>query len=292
VGVPDWLPDHPEVRRDLARFYEDIEEMDAAVGCVLSALSETRLDKRTLVLFTTDHGAAFPGAKATLYDPGLHVPLILHWSGHIEGGSAYDCLLSNMDVTPTLLELAGAPAAEGLAGRSFLPLLHGEPYTPRDHVCGALFYDVAYDPMHYVRTATHKYIRSFAVTDDEATGADPEVLTSFAAGRWVRVDDFDVLTSPSWQALAGRERTVRPPPEELYDLTTDPCERYNLADDPAASRVLAEMRDRLGEMMASTASPLLKGHVGPPERQRQATRSHGPGTALSIQTIAKRKALQ
>ncbi|MFW6155215.1 MAG: sulfatase [Planctomycetota bacterium] len=292
VGVPDWLPDHPEVRKDLARFYEDIEAMDAGVGEVLSALADTGLDRRTLVIFTTDHGAAFPGAKATLYDPGVRVPLILHWPGHVEGGAAYACLLSNMDLTPTLLEVAGAPVPDELAGRSFLPLLRGEPYIPRDEVAGALFYDVAYDPMHYVRTATHKYIRSFAVTAADAAGADREVVTTFAGGRWVRVDDFDVLTSPSWQALASPTNAARPPAEELYDLRSDPCERDSLAGDPAAAPILADMRCRLRTMMEATASPLLDGHVPPPARQREAVRTHGATSPLSHETIAKRKALQ
>lgn len=292
VGVPDWLPDHPEVRKDLARFHEDIEELDNAVGMVVDALRDTGLDRETLLVFTTDHGAAFPGAKATLYDPGIGVPLMLHWPGRIEGGRSHDCLISNMDICPTLLELAGAPVPDRLAGRSFLALLEGGDYAERDEVGGALFYDVAYDPMHYVRTRTHKYIRSFATTESAAAGADPETLTTFAAGRWIRVDDFDVLTSPSWQALASPENTLRPPPEELYDLAADPCERRNLVDAPEAAGVLNDMRRRLHTMMEATDSPLLNGHVPPPERQRQAARAYGPNSVRSRETIAKRKALQ
>ena len=292
VDVPPWLPDKPEVRRDLARFHHDISELDAAVDTVRQTLEETGLGKKPLLIFTTDHGAAFPGAKATLYDPGIHVPLILHWPGHVEGGTRHDQLVSNMDVCPSLIELAGGSPLAGLAGRSFAPLLKGEAYRERESVDGALFYDVAYDPMHYVRTATHKYIRSFAVDDQEAVGVDPEMRSTFAAGRWIRVDDFDVLTSPTWQALAPDGTCPLPEKEELYDLENDPMERTNLAGNAAAEAVLQNMRCRLQDMMTATESPLLKGHVPPPEKQRAAARGYGPRTERSLEEIGRRKALQ
>jgi arylsulfatase A-like enzyme len=187
----------------------------------------------------------------------------------------YDGLVSNLDVAPTLLEMAGCDVPQGLAGRSFGGLLDGGGYAARDEVCGALFYDVAYDPMHYVRTTTHKYIRSFAVTDSDAAGADGEVLSTFAAGQWIRVDDFDVLSSAAWRSMSVD--TSCPPREELYDLVADPCEQHNLADDAAAAGVLAEMRGRLEAMMRRTESPLVDGHVAPPEAQREATRRFRPG---------------
>ncbi len=275
MDVPAYLPDTPAIREDLTHFHQDILDMDTAIGRALDALHTNGLDANTWVLFTTDHGAAFPGAKATLYDPGVHVSLILRRPGQGRGGRTVDDLISNLDVTPTLLEAAGIEVPATLAGQSFLPLLDGRPYTPRDQVCGALFYDVAYDPMHYVRTATHKYIRSFAVTPEDAAGADPEVLSTFAAGRWVRVDDFDVLTSPAWQALKGP--SSKPPREELYDLVRDPLERTNLADEPASQAVLDELRMRMERMMQETASPLQSGHVLPPPEQREAARAYRPG---------------
>jgi N-sulfoglucosamine sulfohydrolase len=200
-------------------------------------------------------------------------------------------LVSTMDLAPTIMEVAGSPVPDGLAGRSMLALLEGRACVERDCVCGSLFYDVAYDPMHYVRTASHKYIRSFAVTDEDARGADPSVLSTFAAGKWVRVDDFDVLTSPSCRAVVP-SGSLRPPREELYDLHADPYERNNLVDDPAARIVLDSMRARLSAMMEETGSPLLHGHVAPPQQQREAVRSYGPGTPRFIKTVAEREALQ
>ena len=132
--------------------------------------------------------------------------------------------------------------------------------------------------VHFIRTKTHKYIRSFAVTDEDAKDIDPKVRASHAGGRWVRVDDFDVLTSPSWQALKPASGDpCMPPREELYDLRNDPDERNNLTDDPAQKHILEDMRSRMLKMMERTNSPLLTGHVPPSEEQRAASARYGKG---------------
>ncbi len=289
VAVPAFLPDTELIRRDLAHFYQDIRVLDQAIGSALDALRRTGRDRNTLVIFTTDHGAAFPGAKATFYDPGIRVPLITRLPGRFDGGRVQDELLSNMDVTPTLLALAGAQAPADMPGRSFLPLLRREGYTEREYVAGAMFFDVAYDPAHYIRTRTHKYIRSFAVDPQDKAGARGEALSTFTAGRWARLDDLDVLTSPSWQHWPLP--VTGPEAEELYDLQADPVERRNLAATPAAAAELREMRGHLCEMMTQTGSPLLHGHPQPNERQLQASRSHGVGGKRFRELVAKREEL-
>jgi len=275
VRVPPFLPDNPTIRKDLTEFYQNVFDMDAAVGMALDALAASEVSEHTLVIFTSDHGAGFPRAKATLYEPGLRIPLITYWPGRIEGGGVLDDLRCNVDFTPTLMDIISGGQRGGFAGLSFAPLLRGGTCASRDQVVTSLLYDVAYDPMHAVRTRTHKYIRSFAVTADEAEGADREVLATHVAGQWIRVDDFDVMSSPAWQSMAGNH--AKPPREELYNLRRDPWEQDNLAGDPNAAEVLAEMRQRLQEWMTATDSPLLKGHIMPPDKQREATHRYRPG---------------
>jgi len=261
IEVPPYLPDNPEVRRDLSHFHQNILETDAAVGRVLDSLDSSGLAEKTVAIFTTDHGCPFPRAKSTFYDPGIRIPLVVHGRGRFEGGQAHEALLSNLDFTPTILEMCGCPVPAGLAGESFLPLLLGEAFEGREAVCGALYYDAFYDPMHCVRTRTHKYIRSFAVTPEDAQGADPAALAGHRTGIWIRADDSDVQRSPAWQSMV--RVYDKPPPEELYDLAVDPLEQHDLADDPAASEVLEGMRARMQQMMLETDSPLLSGHVSP-----------------------------
>ena len=80
------LPDTPETRPDMAAFQESARSLDRGVGAVLDALDAEGLTENTLVICTTDHGLAFPGAKATLYDRGLGVMLILRGPGGFSGG--------------------------------------------------------------------------------------------------------------------------------------------------------------------------------------------------------------
>jgi arylsulfatase A-like enzyme len=261
-----YLPDLPEAHIDFARFYQNILDMDTAIGRVLDALAESDLAEETLVIFTTDHGAPFPRAKSTFFDPGIHIPLIMHWPGHIEGGAVHDELLSNIDLTPTLLEITGCEAPHKLEGRSFRPLLAEGSYEEREAIFGVLYYDRYYDPMHYVRTNRYKYIRSYGITEADAFGAEPDTLASHKCGIWIRSDDTDVQSSLTWQAMRG-ESFPKPPPEELYDLEVDPLEQKNLIDDPAYRQVLADLQGRLHNMMRWTRSPLLIGHV-PPDLSR------------------------
>ena len=261
IEVPPYLPDNLAVRRDLTHFHQNILETDAAVGSVLDSLESSGLAERTVAVFTTDHGCPFPRAKSTFYDPGMRIPLVVQWPGRFEGGLVHQALLSNLDFTPTVLELCRCPVPEGLAGQSFLPLLVGEPFEGREAVYGALYYDAFYDPMHCVRTHTHKYIRSFAVTPEDARGADPEALAKHKTGTWIRADDSDVQRSLAWESMVGEHD--RPPPEELYDLRADPLERNNLAEDRSMREMLEGMRARMHQMMQETSSPLLSGHVSP-----------------------------
>lgn len=261
--MPAYLPDNPATRTDLSRFHNSIEQMDTAVGRVLDALEKSPAAQDTIVIFTTDHGIPFPRAKSTFYDPGIRIPFIIRWPGRIEGGRAYGQLLSNLDLCPTLLEAAGLPIPEGLEGRSFWPLLTGRPFKERDEVCGALYYDSNYDPMHMVRTRRYKYIRSYAVTPEEARGADPATLARHKTGLWIRADDSDVQSSLTWKSIEPGGPFPMPPPEELYDLETDPLEQKNLAADPAQAAVLDDLRTRLRAMMERSRSPLLRGHVSP-----------------------------
>jgi len=273
--VPPYLPDNRVVRSDLARFCQSVLDLDTAVGTALATLDASGAAPDTLVIFTTDHGFGFPRAKATLYDPGIHIPLIMHWPGVADGGRTCDCLISNTDVVPTLADICGFPVPDDLDGRSFAAAVRGGQQVGRNAVTGGLFYDVAYDPMHYVRTRTHKYMRSFAVTETDAAGADPEVLSDFTAGQWIRVEDYDVMSGSAWQSMASPQ--PKPPVEELYDLTSDPWEQHNLMDVPGHECVLEDMRARLGRFMAESQSPLTTGHVPPTPRQRELGRKHWPG---------------
>ena len=117
---PPNLPDTPVTRRDMAAFKQSARALDHGVGAVLGALDEQGIADDTLVIFTTDHGLPFPGAKATLSDRGLGVLLIMRGPGGFHGGRVYDALVSQIDLFPTLCDLDRDrhPRRTSRAGRS------------------------------------------------------------------------------------------------------------------------------------------------------------------------------
>jgi arylsulfatase A-like enzyme len=242
---PANLPDTPETRADMASFKASARSLDQGVGAVLHALDELDMVDNTVLVLTTDHGLPFPGAKGTLSDAGTGVMLIIRGPNGFLGGHVTDALVSQVDLYPTLCELAGAPLPDGLAGVSLLPLARRQVSEVRDELFTELTYHVAYDPMRAIRTRRHKFIRHF--------------------GDWREPVLPNVDDSPSKDLLVAAGWGTRPRPEiELYDLLLDPGEARNLAGNPAFADVEAELDGRLAAWMEATDDPLLDGPVPPP----------------------------
>ncbi len=241
---PENLPDLPGVRRDVASFKASARALDHGIGGVLHALHDLGLVDNTLVLCTTDHGIAFPGAKATLHDRGTGVLMILRGPG-FTGGKVIDAPVTHLDVYPTLCELTGAEPPPWLQGRSLMPLVRGEVERLHEATFAETTYHAAYEPQRSVRTERWKYIRRF---DDYPH----PVLANCDDG-----ESKQVLLAAGWG-----EQTV--PRERLYDLLLDPGEGSNLVEDPDCAAVLAEMRERLAEWMVESEDPLLDGPIPPP----------------------------
>ena len=261
---PPFLPDTPEIREDIAAYKASARSLDHGVGSVLNALQETGLDERTLVIFTTDHGLAFPTAKASLLDRGIGVSLIIRGPG-FTGGRALDALVSHLDIFPTVCEAAGAPPPPWLAGHSLLPLVAGEEEPGiRSAVFSELTYHAAYEPQRAIRTERYKYIRRF---DDYPYPVLPNC------------DD-----SPSKNAYLERGWATRPVAREsLHDLFFNPGEGRNLIGDDDYQDVLADLRERLHRWMVRTDDPLLRGPIAPPVGARinaQSQRSAAEPTRL------------
>ncbi len=242
---PPFLPDTPEIRDDIAAYKASARSLDHGVGSVLNALHENRLDQRTLVICTTDHGLAFPTAKASLLDRGIGVMLILRGPGFM-GGRAFDELVSHVDVFPTVCDVAGIDAPPWLVGRSLVPLSAGaEEPGIRSEIFSELTYHAAYEPQRAIRTDRYKYVRRF---DDYPYPVLPNC------------DD-----SPSKDAYLARGWDKREVSREaLHDLFFNPGEGRNLIDAPEYAHILADLRERLERWMVQTSDPLLDGPVPAP----------------------------
>jgi arylsulfatase A-like enzyme len=143
----EWLEQvqqrEPGIPEQRAKLVALIEHMDDGIGRVLSALRETGLDTRTLVVFTSDNGGQLNvdanngplrDGKQSMYEGGLKVPFAAVWPGQIPRGSRRDRIALTMDLFPTLCEAAGISVDHAIDGRSILPTLLGreQPVEDRD----------------------------------------------------------------------------------------------------------------------------------------------------------------
>jgi N-sulfoglucosamine sulfohydrolase len=243
------LPDSPDVRADLADYYESVARLDHGVGLVMKELEAAKKLDDTLVIFLSDNGMPFVGAKTTLYDSGVHLPLVIRKPGQ-KAGMTCSAMASWTDIAPTILDWAGVKQPANAFGRSVLPVLEQEKPAGWDMVFGShQFHEVTmYYPVRMVRTRTHKYLLNLA------NGLEYPHAS-------------DLWGSDSWQGVLKRgdkmmgQRTVdqflKRPREELYDLTADPNELKNIAGDPRAAKVLDDLRTKLAAWRKSTADPWL-----------------------------------
>ncbi len=267
VIVPPWLPDLPEVREELALYYASVRSVDKTFGRIVDALKKTGAYENTLIIYLSDNGAAFPGSKTNVYEPGIRLPLVVKKPGGTLHGATNSAMVSWVDLVPTVLEFAGVqvppsrpepPVGPGnftnetpsLQGRSFLGILEQEKPAGWDEVYAShTFHEITmYYPMRVVRTRTHKLIWNIA----------HPLPYPFAS---------DLQASKTWQAVLARGLAMfgpRPvnaylqrPKFELYDLTTDPLESKNLAADPAYAKVLADLKARLKAFQARTGDPWI-----------------------------------
>ncbi len=247
--IPPFLPDRPEVRGEFAQYYRSVSRLDQGVGHVLDHLEESGRADDTMVIYISDNGIPFPGAKTTLYDPGIHMPMLMTAPGRSRPGSVCNAMVSFVDIVPTILDWTGTPGPDyGLPGRSILPVLDGENPSGWDEIYAShTFHEITmYYPMRAIRTRRYKYLLNLA----------HQLPFPFAS---------DLHASPTWQGILERGDTmmglrrvedyINRPREELYDLEHDPNETVNLAGDSSHAAVLDDLRGRMRDFQERTDDP-------------------------------------
>ena len=249
LKLPPYYPDTPKVREHWARYYNVISALDLWVAEHLAKLDEAGLADDTIVFFWSDHGAGIPRHKRWLYDTGMRVPLIVYvpekWRHLVpcKPGEVRDQLVSLVDLGPTVLNLAGVKIPGYMQGQPFLGPNLPEPrkyvYGTRDRM------DETYDMFRAVRNGRYKYIRNYMpqrpYAQSQSYGDNSDIMRE-----WRRLDAAGELNAN--QALFMRDAK---PAEELYDLTEDPYELRNLADDQQHAATRQTMSNELDAWMLS-----------------------------------------
>lgn len=247
VDLPDYLPDTPDVRQDLADFYGSITVADAAVGRLLDTLEATGLDRNTWVVFLTDHGPALPRAKSTLYDAGTGIAFIVRPPrNRTVPAGVYDDLFSGVDLLPTLLDLLGVDIPDDVQGISHADQLVDPAGAPaRTEVYTTKTYHDSFDPIRAIRTKEFSYIENYA----------PRPVLDLP---------WDIADSAPGQLVEPLTRGPRPA-RELYDLIADPTETVNLLDgEPGAAHeaVAAELALLLDDWRKKTSDVIPSDFAG------------------------------
>jgi len=251
VIVPSYLPDTAECREELAEYYGSVQRADSGLLRLIEILKETGRWDDTMVIYISDNGIPFPGAKTTLYEPGIRLPCIVRSPYQKNRGIACSAMVTWADITPTILDFAGVePPQAGFHGRSFLPVLDQQNPEGWDEVYAShTFHEVTmYYPMRVVRTRRYKLIWNIA------HGLD----YPFASDLW---------ESKTWQAVLKRgdtyyakrtvEAYVHRTKFELYDLENDSDEINNLADDPNYAAILEKLKGKLRDFQKRTDDPWI-----------------------------------
>lgn len=244
VQPPPCLPDDPRTRKEFAGFLRLTHELDLHFGVMLQALEDSGLADNTLVICTTDHGIDFPHMKCTLRDDGIGVFLMMRGpkDSAWRGGKVLPALVSQIDVFPTICELAGIEPPEWLQGVSLQPLVDGEAEEVREEIYAEVNYHAAYQPMRCIRTKRWKYVRRY-----------------YDHPKKISPNQIPCPSRELWDEHGWRDREE--PKEELYDLVFDPGEANNLAADPDHAAIRDDLARRLLAWMKETDDPILQGPI-------------------------------
>ncbi len=235
VVLPPYYADDPIIREDWAKYLDQIEYMDNEVGMLLDDLEEKGLKENTIIIFIGDNGRCNIRGKGYLYDPGLHLPLIVNWPSTMTGGKSDDRLVSSIDVAASILEVAGIDLPDYMSAQPFI----NNNNPGREYVYSARdLWDEILEQSRAITTKDFRYIKNNIT--DQSYDAHQAYLEFYRPAVHImrglkEKGELDELQSKFFAPAKESE--------ELYDLKNDPFETTNLANNPEYAEVLIKMKD-------------------------------------------------
>ncbi len=237
VYIPKYIPTNAHSKIEFAAMQGAIKKMDESILQIIKILKKKNLYENTVIIFTSDHGIPFPRAKGTLYDSGIETSLILHYPKLKLKNKKFNELISNIDILPTLLDLAKTKKSKKIQGKSFYNLLYNKKYIENKYIFAEKTYHEGFDPIRCVRNKDYKLIINF---DSDKT---------------IRVPS-DIMNGGTYQSMIGKLTNVRER-YELYNIKKDKYERKNLANRKKYKKVRQKLIKEIFSWMRSTRDPLL-----------------------------------
>ncbi len=253
ITVPGFLPDIPEVHKEITQYYNSCRRCDDTVGAVLKALKESGQEDDTLVMFLSDNGMAFPFAKTNCYLNSTRTPWIVRWPGITKPDTTdHQHFISGIDFMPTILDAARINQPKGMDGRSFLPLLKGQTQSGRDKVF-TVFHENISKILYQMRCVqNHRFGYIFNAWSNGKKVFHNESQSGLSMNAMKKAAQTDPKIAERVKFFLYRV------PEELYDFSADPDALKNLANDPAYKENVKSMRKELFDWMKQTGDPIEK----------------------------------
>ncbi len=270
VIVPPYLPDTQASKDELAQYYQSVSRLDQGVGRLIKHLQDAGKWDNTVILYISDNGIAFPGAKTNLYDPAMRLPCIVKLPEDQNAGTVSDAMITWAYITPTMLDFAGVltdgnripgtgraeeenptyrtPRFTHFHGKSFKNALETGDSEGFDEIYAShTFHEITmYYPMRVVQDRQYKLIWNIA------SGLPyPHASDLWESSTWQSV----LENGTGLYAKRSVDAYLQRPPFELFDMNADPDEVVNLAGDDQYAELLLEMKMKLKEFMFATSDP-------------------------------------
>lgn len=261
AGKPEWVREQRDSWHGVDGMYdrkvdfddfvldynETLRAVDDSVGRIVETLKRLGRLEDTLIIYSSDNGFQFGEHglidKRTMYEPSIRVPMVVHWPAVVSANSRRSELITNLDIAPTFIELAGGEVPESMQGHSFMGLLQGDSANWRD----AFLYEYFWERMFPqtptvlgVRTQTHKLMKYHGV--------------------WDRYELYDLVNDPEERNnLIGDYQTTTGIGQVEYRVLGAPAPIDSLidlfgtgTDDPQLRELFSNLHDRLNQLLAET----------------------------------------
>lgn len=231
VGVPNGFPSEKVILEDFQEYNESIKHVDQCFGQVIDKLTELDILDETIVIFTTDHGIAYPYGKNNLTDLGVEVALLMHLPSN-KSRMDFSQLVSHLDVVPTLCDYLAIEPEFPMRGKSLRPLIE-ESQDVNEELFFEMNFHTSYEPARAVRTKRYKYI---------------EYLEDYGKFQLSNINDSKVKDFYIEEGLATKRKAT----QQFYDLYFDPDEKNNLIYNPNYSEEIEQLQNKLKEWRQET----------------------------------------
>jgi arylsulfatase A-like enzyme len=225
-------------------YHETVTWMDAGIGAILDKLDERGQAENTLVIFLADQQNV---GKSTPYESGANIPFIARWPAVIQPNTSNDTLFDVTDMAATFMAMAGAKPLEGmhLDGLSLLPVWEGK----KDVLKSYIFTEVGHTKA--IIAQQYKYIAiRYDPTQLEKGFVPP---SSGSVPELARSGQLKGLRKETPFGQSNRIGIMDP--DQLYDLSKDPDETRNLADNPEYAAILNAMQSALSKEITALGRP-------------------------------------